>query len=67
MTTTQHERSPWLMRPVVSRRDMANAAKHHDQEQLAALASLIAPINASHRLCVITCQPGGGYQPSQFG
>ena len=33
----------------------------------AALVSLIARINASTRRCVITRQPGGGYQPSQFG
>ena len=46
---------------------MANADKRYDEEQLAALVSLIALINASTRLCVITRQPGGGYQPGQFG
>ncbi|GGQ55184.1 carboxymuconolactone decarboxylase family protein [Streptomyces mutabilis] len=45
----------------------ANAAKHYDEEQLAALTCLIALINASNRLGVITAQPGGEYQPGQFG
>lgn len=45
----------------------ANAAKHWDEDQLAALVSLIALINASNRLGVITRQQGGAYQPSQFG
>jgi AhpD family alkylhydroperoxidase len=45
----------------------ANAAKHCDEEQLAALVSLIALINAANRLGVITRQPGGDYQPGQFG
>jgi AhpD family alkylhydroperoxidase len=45
----------------------ANAAKHYDEEQLAALVSLIALINATNRLGVITRQPGGDYQPGQFG
>jgi hypothetical protein len=45
----------------------ANAAKHYDEEQLAALVSLIALINATNRLAVITRQAGGDYQPGQFG
>jgi AhpD family alkylhydroperoxidase len=45
----------------------ANAAKHYDEEQLAALVSLIALINAYNRLNVITQQPAGDYQPGQFG
>ncbi len=44
-----------------------DAAKHYDDEQLAALVSLIGLINASNRLCVITGQRGGDYQPGQFG
>ncbi|GIF05494.1 carboxymuconolactone decarboxylase family protein [Actinoplanes siamensis] len=44
----------------------ANAAKHFDEEQLAALVSLIATINAWNRLNVITQQPAGGYQPGQW-
>ena len=45
----------------------ANAAKHYDDEQLAALVSLIALINAYNRMNVITQQPAGGYQPGQWG
>jgi alkylhydroperoxidase family enzyme len=43
----------------------ANAAKHHDEEQLAALVCLIALINTYNRLNVITRQPAGDYQPGQ--
>jgi AhpD family alkylhydroperoxidase len=45
----------------------ANAAKHYDDEQLAALVSVIAIINAYNRMNVITQQPAGDYQPGQFG
>jgi AhpD family alkylhydroperoxidase len=45
----------------------ANAAKHYDEDQLAALVSLIALINAFNRLNVIVQQPAGDYQPGQFG
>jgi AhpD family alkylhydroperoxidase len=45
----------------------ANAAKHYDHDQLAALVSLIAMINTWNRLNVITQQPAGDYQPGQFG
>ena len=45
----------------------ANAAKHYDDEQLAALVSLIALINTYNRLNVITRQPAGDYQPGQWG
>nr|WTB28991.1 carboxymuconolactone decarboxylase family protein [Streptomyces sp. NBC_00830] len=45
----------------------ANAAKHYDEEQLAALVSLIALINAFNRMNVIVQQPAGDYQPGQFG
>ncbi|MFE7355266.1 carboxymuconolactone decarboxylase family protein [Streptomyces sp. NPDC057543] len=45
----------------------ANAAKHYDEEQLGALVSLIAVINAFNRVNVITQQPAGDYQPGQFG
>ncbi|MGP7997259.1 MAG: carboxymuconolactone decarboxylase family protein [Streptosporangiaceae bacterium] len=44
-----------------------NAAKHYDDGQLAALVSLIALINTYNRLGVITRQPGGDYQPGQWG
>ncbi|WP_031079641.1 carboxymuconolactone decarboxylase family protein [Streptomyces sp. NRRL S-118] len=45
----------------------ANAAKHYDEEQLAALVSLIALINAFNRLNVIVQQPAGDYRIGQFG
>ncbi|MFG2650441.1 carboxymuconolactone decarboxylase family protein [Streptomyces sp. NPDC048436] len=45
----------------------ANAAKHHDEDQLAALVSLVALINAYNRVNVIVQQPAGDYQPGQFG
>jgi AhpD family alkylhydroperoxidase len=45
----------------------ANAAKHYDEDQLGALVSLIALINAFNRLNVIVQQPAGDYQPGQFG
>jgi AhpD family alkylhydroperoxidase len=45
----------------------ANAAKHYDDEQLVALVSQIALINAFNRLGVILRQPGGDYQPGQHG
>ena len=45
----------------------ANAVKHYDDEQLAALVCLIALINTYNRLNVITRQPAGDYQPGQWG
>ena len=44
----------------------ANAAKHFDEDQLAALVGLIAVINAYNRINVITQQPAGSYRPGQF-
>lgn len=45
----------------------SNAAKHYDDDQLAALVSLIALINAYNRVNVIARQPAGGYEPGMFG
>jgi AhpD family alkylhydroperoxidase len=45
----------------------ANAAKHYDTDQLAALACLIALINTYNRLNVISRNQGGDYQPGQWG
>jgi hypothetical protein len=45
----------------------ANAATHYDDDQLAALVSLIALINTYNRFNVITRQPAGDYQPGQWG
>ena len=50
----------------VSDEAWANAAKHYDGDQLAALVSLIALINLYNRLNVITRQPAGDYQPGQW-
>jgi AhpD family alkylhydroperoxidase len=44
-----------------------NAAKHYDEDQLLALVSLIAVINAFNRLNVLTRQPAGDYVVGQFG
>ncbi|MYS47760.1 carboxymuconolactone decarboxylase family protein [Streptomyces sp. SID5998] len=44
-----------------------NAAKHYDEDQLAALVSLIALINAYNRVNVIIQQPAGDYEPGMFG
>jgi AhpD family alkylhydroperoxidase len=45
----------------------ANAAKHYDEEQLAALVFLIALMNTFNRVNVIVQRPAGDYQPGQFG
>jgi AhpD family alkylhydroperoxidase len=45
----------------------ADAARHYDQDQLAALVFSIAVINAFNRMNVIVRQPAGDYQPGQFG
>ena len=44
----------------------ANAAKHYDSEELAALTCLIAVINTYNRLNVISKNQGGDYQPGQW-
>ena len=44
-----------------------NAAKHYDEDQLAALVFSIALINAFNRGNVMVQQPAGDYQPGQFG
>ncbi|MFG2829532.1 carboxymuconolactone decarboxylase family protein [Streptomyces sp. NPDC048434] len=44
----------------------ANAAKHYDEDQLAALVCAIALINAFNRGNVILQQPAGDYQVGQF-
>ncbi|GAA2975945.1 carboxymuconolactone decarboxylase family protein [Streptomyces fulvorobeus] len=45
----------------------ANAATFFDEDQLIALVSLIAVINAYNRLNVILQQPAGDYKVGQFG
>ena len=44
-----------------------NAAKHFDEDQLAALVATIALINMYNRFNVIVQQPAGDYQPGMFG
>ncbi|MFJ9033986.1 carboxymuconolactone decarboxylase family protein [Streptomyces sp. NPDC102274] len=50
----------------VSDETWAQVRKHYDGDQIAALVSLIAMINATNRLNVIVRLPGGSYQPGQF-
>jgi AhpD family alkylhydroperoxidase len=45
----------------------STATKHYDEDQLAALVSLIALINTYNRMNVITRQPAGDYEPGQWG
>jgi AhpD family alkylhydroperoxidase len=45
----------------------ANAAKHYDDDELAAIVCQIAVINAFNRMNVILQRPAGDYQPGQFG
>jgi AhpD family alkylhydroperoxidase len=45
----------------------ANAAKHYDTDQLAALVCTIAMINTYNRFNVICQNQGGDYQPGQWG
>ncbi|WP_155056131.1 carboxymuconolactone decarboxylase family protein [Streptomyces blattellae] len=45
----------------------ANAAKHYDEEELAALVCAIALINTFNRANVMIQTPAGDYQPGQFG
>ncbi len=44
-----------------------NAARYYDEDELAALVSQIALINAFNRANVIVRRPAGDYQPGQFG
>jgi AhpD family alkylhydroperoxidase len=44
----------------------ANAAKHYDEDQLAALVCLIALMNTFNRLNVIVQRPAGDYEPGQW-
>ncbi|SHN36782.1 carboxymuconolactone decarboxylase family protein [Actinacidiphila paucisporea] len=43
----------------------ANAAKHYDQQQLAALVLLVGFMNLATRINIITRQPGGDYPPGK--
>jgi len=50
----------------VSDETWAHVRKHFDDDQIAALVSLIAMINAANRLGVIVRQKGGSYEPGMF-
>lgn len=50
----------------VSDETWAQVRKHYDDDQIAALVSLVALINAANRLAVIVHQKGGSYQPGMF-
>jgi AhpD family alkylhydroperoxidase len=52
--------------PGVSDETWAKVREHYDDDQIAALVSLIAMINANNRLNVIVRNPGGSYQPGKF-
>ncbi|MEU9831913.1 carboxymuconolactone decarboxylase family protein [Streptosporangium sp. NPDC048047] len=45
----------------------AEAAGHYSEDELAALVSFIALINAINRFNLITRQPAGDYQPGRHG
>lgn len=44
-----------------------NSAKYYDEEQLTALVTVIAVINAFNRLNVMVQRPAGDYQPGRWG
>jgi len=44
----------------------AQVRKHYDDDQLAALISLVALINAANRINVIVRTPAGSYEPGMF-
>ncbi|MEV5545966.1 carboxymuconolactone decarboxylase family protein [Streptomyces sp. NPDC052309] len=50
----------------VSDETWAQVRKHFDDDQIAALVSLVAMINAANRLGVITRMQGGSYDPGMF-
>ncbi|GAA4494473.1 carboxymuconolactone decarboxylase family protein [Actinoallomurus oryzae] len=52
--------------PGVSDETWARVREHYDDDQIAALVSLIAMINANNRLNVIVRNPGGSYEPGRF-
>ena len=50
----------------VSDETWAQVRKHYDDDQIAALVSLVAMINAANRLGVIAGQKGGSYEPGML-
>ena len=53
----------WLPSGPASR---ARVRQHHDDDQIAALVSLVALINAANRLAVIVHQQAGSCEPAMF-
>ena len=52
--------------PGVSDETWEQVRKHYDDDQIAALVSIVALINAANRMQVIVRNPGGSYQPGMF-
>jgi AhpD family alkylhydroperoxidase len=50
----------------VSDETWARVRQHYDDDQIAALVSLVALINATNRLSVIARNQGGSYEPGMF-
>jgi len=50
----------------VSDETWAAVSKHYDDDQIAALVSLVALINAANRMSVIVHQRGGSYEAGMF-
>jgi AhpD family alkylhydroperoxidase len=50
----------------VSDQTWARVRKHYDDDQIVALVSVVAMINAANRLAVIVHQQGGSYEPGMF-
>ncbi|MEV0704102.1 carboxymuconolactone decarboxylase family protein [Saccharopolyspora sp. NPDC050389] len=50
----------------VSDETWAQVCKHYDEDEIAALVSLVAMINAANRLGVIARMRGGSYDPGMF-
>ena len=50
----------------VSEETWEQVRKHYDDDQIAALVSLVAMINATNRLSVILDYQGGSYEPGMF-
>jgi AhpD family alkylhydroperoxidase len=50
----------------VSDETWAQVRKHYDDDEIAALVSLVALINAANRINVIVRNPAGSYEPGMF-
>jgi AhpD family alkylhydroperoxidase len=50
----------------VSDETWAQVRKHYDDDQIAALVSLVALINAANRMNVIVRTPAGSYEPGMY-